>query len=78
MERTCSRCRWDVDDGIVLCDLHGMAPELLAACRAALRLLTGIPGERPGDGNLGHHPDNPVPTLLRASIAKASAQEVKP
>lgn len=47
-----------------VCNAHliAAAPNLLAACEEAYALLTGT---------LGHHPDNPVPTLLREEIAKA-------
>ena len=41
------------------------APDLLAACKAAYRHITDI------EGALGEHPDNPVPSMLRAAIAKA-------
>lgn len=43
--------------------------DLQAACIAALAKLTGDGM----DGTLGHHPDNPLPTQLRAAIAKAGA-----
>lgn len=47
--------------------LIAAAPDLLAACGAALTIITGN-GQ---DGTWGQHPDNPVPTQLRAAIAKA-------
>ena len=50
--------------------LIAAAPDLLAACEIALALLTGT-GQ---DGTLGHHPDNPVPAMLRAAIAKAKGE----
>lgn len=51
MDKTCSRCRFDVDEGIVLCEPHGMAREALEVCRDALEactdalhlLLSGVP-----------------------------------
>lgn len=49
-------------------NLIAAAPDLLAACKAALEKITGT-GQ---DGTLGHHPDNPVPAQLRAAIAKAT------
>jgi hypothetical protein len=49
--------------------LVAAAPDLLEACKQALELLTGT-GQ---DGTLGHHPDNPVPALLRAAIQKATS-----
>lgn len=51
--------------------LIAAAPELVAACRAALALLTGDGW----DGTLGHHKDNPIPVLLRAAIAKAEKEQ---
>lgn len=44
---------------------------LLAACKAAYAKMTGDGW----DGTLGHHPDNPVPQMLRAAIAKAEGEE---
>ena len=47
--------------------LEKAAPALLKACKAAYALLTGT-GQ---DGTMGHHPDNPVPAMLRKAINKA-------
>ena len=67
MDKTCSWCRPDVDDGVVLCTTHGMTRELLEALRDALP----------------SRPENMLEWIalnerLRDVIAKASAQEVKP
>ena len=50
--------------------LIAAAPDLLWAAKSALALLCGD-GQ---DGTLGHHPGNPVPTVLRNAIAKARAE----
>ena len=44
--------------------------DLLEACKAAYALLTGT-GQ---DGTMGHHPDNPVPAMLRKAINKAEVE----
>ena len=47
--------------------LISASPDLYFACSAALNLLVG----HVMDGSLGHHPDNPGPTMLRNALAKA-------
>ena len=52
-------------------EIKAQRDELLAACIAALALLTGT-GQ---DGTLGHHPDNPVPAMLATAIAKVKQDD---
>jgi hypothetical protein len=54
--------------------LEKAAPALLKACKAALAKLTGDGW----DGTLGHHPDNPVPKMLREAIRKAEGGKDAP
>ena len=50
--------------------LFKAAPDLLEACKAAHDLIVGDGW----DGNLGHHRDNPVPTMLREAIKLAEGK----